>query len=106
MEMTKFAITDVATIFVIGPIPTGIISRGKSMRFTQKIPNGGIQAVLRICSTVTVDCDTYSMHALQKMVRPRLKRGATIQPRRAKSICESDGIYRLIPKLNRVSMIP
>jgi hypothetical protein len=88
----KFTRTEVATIFVMGPTPTGIISRGKSMRFAQKIPRGGIHAVLRIRSTVTVDCDTYSTQALQKIVRARLISGATIQPRSAKSICDRSGI--------------
>jgi hypothetical protein len=106
MEIMKLAMTDVATIFVMGPIPTGIISKGRSKRFTQKIPIGGIHAVLRICSTVIVDCDTYSTQALQKMVRQKLIIGATIQPSRANRICDRDGIYRVIPKLNRVSITP
>jgi len=84
--MTKFTRTEVATIFVMGPIPTGIISSGRIMIFAKKIPRGGIHAVLRIRSTVMVDCDTYSTQALQKIVRHRLRRGATIQPRSAKRI--------------------
>ena len=101
----KFAIVDVATIFVMTPTVSGIISKGRSMRFTQKIPSGGIQAVLRIFSTVSVDCDTYSTHPLQKMVRNRLRNGATTHPRRANKICDRDGIYSVIPKLKRVSIM-
>ena len=89
---------------VIGP--DGIISKGRRMRFTQKMPRGGIQAVLRIRSTVIVDCDTYSTQALQKIVKHRLMHGATMHPRRAKRICDNDGMYRVMPKLKRVRIIP
>jgi hypothetical protein len=68
------------------PTVSGIISRGRRMRFMKKIPTGGIQAVLRIRSTVSVDCDTYSTQALQKIVRSRLRTGATTHPRRANKI--------------------
>ena len=97
-----------ATTLVIGPSSPaeGINSKGSSMAFIQNIPRGGIQAVLRIRFIVIVDCDTYSTQPVQNMVRQRLTHGATIQPRRAKSICDSDGIYRLIPRINRVSMTP
>jgi hypothetical protein len=62
------------------------------MRFMQKIPSGGIHALLKICSGVIVDFDTYSTEALQKSVSIKLITGATIHPRRANSIRERDGI--------------
>ena len=88
----------------MGPVDPkdGIISKGRMMRLAQKIPRGGIHAVLRICPTVIVDSDTYSTQALQNMVRTRLIQGATTQPRRAKRIWESDGKYRAMTKLKRV----
>jgi len=92
MEMTQFATTEAATRLGIVPILIGIISSGMRMRFIQKMPSGGIQAVLRIRSTVTVDCETYSTQALQNTVRARLTQGATTQPSRAKRICDRDGI--------------
>ena len=90
--MIKFAIVEVATRFVIVPNVIGIISRGRSTRLTQNMPRGGIQAVLRIRSTVIVLCEMYSTHPLQKIVRIILMQGATIQPSRANRMCESDGI--------------
>jgi hypothetical protein len=105
----KFAMTEVATIFVTGPkpIPSGIISKGRSSRFVQKIPSGGIHAVLsvlgqRLCSSTAAVCEIYSTQALHIIARKRLIQGATMHPRRANSICERDGIYSVIPKLNRV----
>ena len=95
-----------ATTLVMGPSSPadGIISKGISIAFIQNIPSGGIQAVLRIRFIVMVDCETYSTQPVQNIVRQRLTHGATIQPRRANSICDNDGIYRLIPRLNRVSI--
>jgi hypothetical protein len=57
-------------------ITSVLLGRGIRIRLTQKIPTGGIQAVLSICATVSVDCDTYSTQALQKMAKARLIRGA------------------------------
>ena len=87
MEKMKFAKHDVATTLVKGPVSIdGISSRGRRIRFIQTIPRGGIHAVLRICSRVTVDFETYSTDALQNIVSMRLMHGATTQPRRAKKI--------------------
>jgi len=104
----KFARHDVATTLVKGPAVSieGMSSRGSKIRFIQKIPRGGIHAVARICSIVTVDFETYSTDALQNIVSIRLIQGATTQPRRANKICDSDGINKVIPKLQRVSIIP
>jgi hypothetical protein len=79
---------------VYGPsVPIeGIISRGRRRTFIQKIPNGGIHALLSMCSIVIVDLETYSTEAVQKMVSIRLIKGATIQPSSANKICDSDGI--------------
>jgi hypothetical protein len=108
MEKMKFARQDVATTLVKGPAASieGMSSRGSRIRFIQKIPRGGIQAVLRICSRVTVDFETYSTDALQNIVSIRLIQGATTQPRRANNMWESDGMKSVIPKLQRVSIIP
>jgi len=99
---------DEATILEIPQLPPvgGISSRGSKRRFIQNIPRGGIQAVLRIRSTVNVDCDTYSTHPVQKIVSIRLTSGATTQPKRANRIWDSDGIYRESPKLKRVRITP
>jgi hypothetical protein len=88
MEKMKFARHDVATTLVKGPAASieGMSSRGSRMRFIQKIPSGGIHAVLRICSRVIVDFETYSTDALQNMVSIRLIQGATMQPRRANNM--------------------
>jgi hypothetical protein len=83
--------TDVATMSEIVPF-TGLISRGSKRRLRQKIPRGGIHAVLRLCSTVMVDCETYSTQQLQKMVRARLTIGATIHPKRENRMCDREGI--------------
>jgi len=108
VDSIKFAIMEVAITLVMGPSSpaAGIISKGSSTTFIQNMPRGGIHAVLRIRSTVTVDCDTYSTQPVQNMVRQRLTQGATIHPRSANNICDSDGMYRLIPRLNRVSITP
>jgi hypothetical protein len=99
---------DVIKSVLIGPVNprAGIISKGKIVRFTQKTPSGGIHAVLRIRATVSVDCDTYSIHALQNIVSRRLIKGITTQPNRANKNCDSDGKNRARPKLKRVSMTP
>ena len=93
---------------LIGPVNPreGIISRGKMMRFTQKTPSGGIHAVLRIRATVSVDCDTYSIHILQNIVSRKLIVGITTQPKRANKNCDNDGKNRARPKLKRVNMTP
>jgi hypothetical protein len=108
MEKIRFARHDVATTLVKGPSASmeGISSRGSRIRFIQKIPRGGIQAVRRIRSRVTVDLETYSTDAVQNTVRIRLIHGAITQPRSAKRIWDMDGIKSVIPKLQRVSMIP
>ena len=111
---------DVITRVFTGPVKPsdGIISSGRTSRFTQKTPSGGIHAVLRIRATVVDDCatkestprvcsgDTYSIHVLQKSVKRKLMIGMTRQPNRAKSKCDSDGNKRARPKLKRVSMTP
>jgi hypothetical protein len=104
----QFARHEVATTLVKGPSASieGINSRGSRIRFIQKIPRGGIQAVRRICSRVTVDVETYSTDAVQNIVRTRLIQGAMTQPRSAKRIWDMDGTKSVIPKLQRVSMIP
>jgi hypothetical protein len=93
---------------VYGPsVPIeGIISRGSRTTFIQKIPNGGIHAVRRMCSSVIVDLETYSTAALQKIVSSKLIKGATIQPRSAKRMCDREGMYRHIPRLLRVRITP
>jgi hypothetical protein len=53
-------------------------------RLAQKTPSGGIQAVAKIRFRVIDDSDTYSIQALQKRVRKKLKRGATPNPNRPK----------------------
>ena len=90
----KFAKIDVATTLVYGPsVPMeGIISRGRRITFIQKIPNGGIHALLSMCSMVILDVETYSTDAVQKTVRIRLIKGATMQPRRANNMCDRDGM--------------
>jgi hypothetical protein len=104
----KFMRIEVIKSVLIGPVNprAGIISRGKMMRFTQNTPSGGIQAVLRIRATVSVDCDTYSIHALQNIVSRRLIIGITTHPNRANRSCDSDGKKRASPKLKRVSITP
>jgi hypothetical protein len=56
------------------------------MRFIQKIPKGGIHALLKICSVVILDFETYSTEALQNTVSIKLILGAIIHPRRANSM--------------------
>jgi hypothetical protein len=83
----------------------GILFRGRSTRFTQKTPSGGIHAVVSMRPTVITDCDgelTYSTQALQNIVRMKLSRGATMHPKSAKGA----GKKRMRLKLNRVSMTP
>jgi hypothetical protein len=84
---------DVATIMLSGPSSSvdGMSSNGRRRTFMQKIPRGGIHAVLRICSIVRVDFELYSTAALQKMVRRRLRKGATMQPRRANRTRDNSG---------------
>jgi len=101
MKLTRI---DIAMSPCIGPVnpSAGITSRGRRMIFAQKTPSGGIQAVLRIRVTFNDDCDTYSTHPLQNIVSARLRRGVSIQPKRAKP----QGIKRAIPKLKRVIITP
>jgi hypothetical protein len=93
--------TEVATRVLMGPVNPreGIISRGRITSEAQKTPKGGIQAVLRIRVTVTVDCDTYSTQALQKIVRTRLMRGVMINPKSPKRKWEKAGKKRARAKL-------
>jgi hypothetical protein len=88
-----------------GPV-NGNSSKGKINKFTQNTPTGGIHAVLRIRATVNVDCATYSIHPLQKMVRIKLISGITTHPKRAKRNCDNDGKNRARPKLNSVNITP
>jgi len=83
----------------------GIISSGRITRLAQNIPSGGIQAVLRIRVTVSLDCDTYSTQALQNTARQRLRRGAMTQPKRPKRNWD-EGKKRARAKLSRVRMTP
>jgi len=83
----------------------GILLSGRSTRFTQKTPSGGIQAVASMRPTVIADCDgelTYSTQALQNIARMKLRRGVTMQPKREKGA----GKKRIRLKLNRVRMTP
>jgi len=99
----KFTTIDVIKNTCIGPAkPSGIISSGNMIILTQKTPNGGIHAVLRICATVNVDCDTYSTQPLQKHVRMRLSSGVIIHPTRANIV----GKKSARPKLQSVRRTP
>jgi hypothetical protein len=86
-----------ATIELITSV---LMGRGRRKRFTQKMPRGGIQAVLSICARVSVDCDTYSTQPLQKIVRARLIRGV------ATYISRLAGKKSVRPKLKTVSITP
>jgi len=97
----KFIIIDVRRRVLTGPSP-GSISSGSIISATQNVPRGGIQAVLRICATVRVDFDKYSIHPLQNMVRARLTNGITTHPKRANRNCVRDGKNRARAKLQRV----
>ena len=101
MKLTRI---DIAISPCIGPVnpSAGISSRGRRMIFAQKTPSGGIHAVLRIRDTFKDDCDTYSTHPLQNIVRARLRRGVNIQPKRA----NPHGRKRAKPKLKRVIITP
>ena len=104
----KFRHTEVATRILIGPVKpsAGIISRGRMISDAQKTPKGGIQAVLRIRAAVIVDCDTYSIQALQKTVRVKLIRGAIMKPKSPKRKWEKAGKKRARAKLKRVRITP
>ena len=103
MARMKFTIMEVIKSIWMGPAkPSGIISSGSKMILAQKTPDGGIHAVLRIRVTVSVDCDTYSIHPLQKHVRIRLSRGVIIHPTRVKR----EGKQRVRPKLQSVRRTP
>jgi hypothetical protein len=96
---------EVKTRTFTGPRMAGMLFRGRSTRFTQKTPRGGIHAVASMRPTVIADCDgelTYSTQALQKTVRMKLRRGVTMQPNRAKGA----GKKRMRLKLNRVRTTP
>ena len=90
---TRFIMIDVKT--------RRFIFTGSRIRFTQKTPRGGIQAVFRIFATVSFVADVrYSIQALQNTVRMKLMRGAMMQPNRAK------GAKKMMQKLKRVRMTP
>jgi hypothetical protein len=103
----KFATIDVTTRVFTGPRKPswGIISRGRIRSETPKTPRAGSHTLLRIRFHVSVDVDTYSTHALQKVARRRLKRGARIHPKRLKRKWLKDGTRNARAKLKRVRSV-
>jgi hypothetical protein len=96
---------DVITRVLTGPRNPreGIISRGKITRLIPITPRGGIKDHRKICFQVTVDLDTYSTQTLQKILRIRLRAGASTHPKRLKRKWLKDGNRNARQKLKIVS---